>query len=179
MSHLIDATRSLLLVVDVQTRLHPAIAGGEGVLAQVLRLARIAALLGIPAWGTEHVPEALGPLHPSLAPHLQRRFRKTHFDATGEPGFAEALPPSRPDILLCGYEAHVCVLQTGLGLLARGHRVFLVRDAVGSRAPASRKAALGRMAAAGATLVTVEMAAFEGLRDAGDPRFREVLRLVK
>lgn len=179
MTHAIDAARSLLLVVDVQTRLHPAIAEGEAALAEVLRLARIAALLGIPAWGTEHVPEALGPLHPSLDPFLQRRFRKTSFDACGAAEFAAALPPERPDIILCGYEAHVCVLQTGLGLLARGHRVALVRDAVGSRTRSSRKAALGRLAAAGASLVTTEMVAFEGLRDAADPRLRDMLRLVK
>ncbi len=179
MTHTIEAARSLLLVVDVQTRLHPAIAGGEAVLAEVLRLARIAGLLGIPAWGTEHVPEALGALHASLDPHLQRRFTKTSFDACGASDFAAALPADRPDIILCGYEAHVCVLQTGLGLLARGHRVFLVCDAVGSRTRASRKAALGRIAAAGASLVTAEMVAFEGLGDAADPRFRDMLRLVK
>lgn len=178
MTHILDAARSLLLVVDVQMRLHPAIAGGEAALGEIQRLARIAGLLGVPVWGTEHVPEALGKLHDSLDPLVQRRFRKTTFDACAAPGFADALPEDRPDIVLCGYEAHVCVLQTGLGLLARGHRVALVRDAVGSRAPASRRAALARLSAAGACLVTTEMAGFEWMQDAADPRFRDLLRLV-
>jgi len=173
MTHTLDAARSLLLIVDVQARLHPAIAGGEAALAEIRRLARIANLLGVPVWGTEHVPEALGKLHDSLDAHVQRRFTKTTF------AFTEALPEDRPDIVLCGYEAHVCVLQTGLGLLARGHHVAVVRDAVGSRAPENRRAALARMGAAGAALVTTEMVGFEWLRDAADPRFRDLLRLVK
>lgn len=179
MTHTLDAARSLLLIVDVQARLHPAIAQGDAALREVLRLARIATLLGVPVWGTEHMPQALGPLHENLDPFLQRRFTKTSFDACAAPAFADALPQDRPDIILCGYEAHVCVLQTGLGLLGRGHRVALVRDAVGSRTAANRRAALARLGTAGATLVTTEMVGFEWMRDADDPRFRDLLRLVK
>ncbi len=179
MSRALDPARSLLLVVDVQTRLHPAIHDGAAALARAARLVAIARLLSIPAWGTEHCPDALGPLHPALRDDLDRVFAKTRFDACGAPGLIEALPPDRPEVILCGYEAHVCVLQTALGLIGRGHRVLLARDAAGSRDPADRDAGFARLAAAGVEFITTEMAAFEWLGDATHPRFREVLRLIK
>jgi len=103
----------------MQARLHPAIHGGTAALDEALRLLRIAALLGVPAWGTEHCPEAIGPLLPEFDGLLARRFRKTSFDACGAPEFASALDAAgHPDVVLCGYEAHVCVLQTALGMRA-------------------------------------------------------------
>jgi isochorismate hydrolase len=99
------------------------------------------------------------------------------FDATLAPGFSDALPPGT--VVVAGCEAHVCVLQTVLGLLAQGRRVAVAADAVGSRKDGSREAALARMAAHGAEVVTAEMAVFEWLGTAEHPRFREVLALVR
>jgi nicotinamidase-related amidase len=175
----LDRATSLLLVIDMQVRLHPAIAGGDAALREAIRLAEIARLLGVPVWATEHCPGAIGPLLPELAVLTERRFEKTSFDACRTPDFHAAIRAQRPDIVLCGYEAHVCVLQTAMGLLAMGKRVWLVRDAVGSRLANSRRAALARMAQAGVRLVTTEMAGFEWAEDAGHPQWRPLLKLVK
>jgi nicotinamidase-related amidase len=80
---------------------------------------------------------------------------------------------------VAGVEAHVCVLQTVLGLVRPGRRVFIVADATGSRDPADKGAALGRARQHGAEIVTSEMVLFEWLRDAKHPRFREVQKLLK
>jgi len=173
----LDRRRSLLLMIDLQGRLHPAIAEGDAVLRETLRLARLAKLFDVPVWATEHCPDRIGPLLPELAALSERTFAKTSFDACRTPAFAEALPDR--DIIVCGYEAHICVMQTALGLLALGKRVWVARDAVGSRAPASRDAALARLERAGAGLLTTEMAGFEWAEDAADPRWRELLALVK
>jgi isochorismate hydrolase len=101
---------------------------------------------------------------------------KTTFNAAGYPTL---LPPGTEDVLVAGCEAHVCVLQTVLGLLAARHRVLVVTDAVGSRTAANREAALDRLARHGAELVTTEMVLFEWLRDATHPRFREVQALIR
>ena len=87
--------------------------------------------------------------------------------------------PSRETIVLAGCEAHVCLLQTALGLLEQELDVWVVTDACSSRTERNRDAAFDRLAAAGAELVTTEMVAFEWLRDAGHPRFKDVLTLVK
>ena len=87
--------------------------------------------------------------------------------------------PRRAEMVVAGCEAHVCVLQTALGLLAAGKRVHVVRDAVGSRRPESKAAALERLARHGAEIVTTEMVLFEWLESAEHPRFREIVALIK
>ncbi len=71
------------------------------------------------------------------------------------------------------------MLQTAIGLLELEYDVVIAIDAVGSRQAASRDAALARLGKLGAQLVTVEMLAFEWLRDCKHPRFRDVLTLIK
>ncbi|HZH27144.1 MAG TPA: isochorismatase family protein [Azospirillaceae bacterium] len=177
---LIAAERSVLLVVDVQERLAPAIHGGEAATRAIEVLMRAAARLEVPRLVTEQYPAGLGATVPALAaltaPH--ERMEKIHFSAVAEPEFLARLGP-RPDVVVCGFEAHVCVLQTTLGLLASGRRVCVVADGVSSRRPADAAAGLRRMAAAGAEVVTAEMVVFEWLRRAGTPEFKDLLRLIK
>ena len=169
---------SVLLVVDVQARLMPVIADGAGVVREVRRLLDAARLLGVPAVVTEQNPVGLGATVAELAPEGTAPFVKMHFDACREEGFAAALG-GRGSVVVAGCEAHVCVLQTVLGLLDAGRRVFLARDAVGSRTAVNREAAIARMARHGAEAMTAEMAVFEWLGTAGHPRFRDAVRLVK
>ena len=99
--------------------------------------------------------------------------------AVQDPGFPGLLPAWTSEIVVAGCEAHVCVLQTVLGLLEPGRRVLLVADAVGSRDPADRAAAIDRARKHGAEIVTSEMVLFEWLRDSQHPKFREVQNLLK
>lgn len=175
----LDRRTSLLLLVDLQGKLHPAIEDGPAVAREAARLAQLAKLFEVPVWATEHCPDRIGPLLPELAALSENTLHKTSFDACRTPAFRAALPPDRTDIVICGYEAHICVMQTALGLLGAGRRVWAVRDAMGSRRAASREAALARLARAGAEIITTEMAGFEWAEDATDPRWRSLLALVK
>ena len=114
----LTADRSVLLLVDLQQRLIPAIAGGEAVVANVRRLAEAARLLGVPVVATEQNPAGLGGTIPALAPLPTRRFEKCFFDATREADFESFLPAGRPAIVVAGCEAHVCVMQAVLGSTA-------------------------------------------------------------
>ncbi len=172
----IDPAQALLVVIDLQARLVPAIAEGEGVVATARRLCAAADLLGVPVLLTEQNPAGLGGTVPDLAG--REAFPKMDFDVTRAPGFLDRLPPGA-DVILAGCEAHICVLQTALGLLGTGHRVRIVQDAVGSRRIENREAALTRLAAQGADVVTSEMVVFEWLGSAAHPRFRDVVKLVK
>jgi nicotinamidase-related amidase len=200
---LLDAEDSQLVLVDYQQRLMPSIHEGEQVLANAARLARIAQLLQVPLWATEENPEGLGGTVQALQPLVAGRvLPKMAFDATSvlmprlkpaakaQGGNARSLPkhlqkaapapaPGRESIVLAGCEAHVCLMQTALGLLEEELEVWVVTDACSSRSERNRDAAFDRLAGAGAELVTTEMVAFEWLRDAGHPRFKEVLALVK
>lgn len=174
---ILDAAGSALLLIDLQARLMPAIDGAEAVVRNTSRLARAARLLDVPVLRTEQNPAGLGRTVDELAgcgPVLA----KTAFDASGDRGWV-GLPGGRATAVVAGCEAHVCVLQTVLGLRAAGVPVAVVADAVGSRTPANRDAGLARMAGHGAELVTAEMVVFEWLGASDHPRFREVQGLVK
>jgi nicotinamidase-related amidase len=204
MPMLLDAEDSQLVLVDYQQRLMPSIHEGDLVVANALRLARIAKLLDVPVWATEENPDGLGATVEVLQPHVAGRvLPKMAFDATSvllprlkpaarpaQGGNARSLPKhlqkaappppaGRETIVLAGCEAHVCLMQTALGLLEEELEVWVVTDACSSRTERNRDAAFDRLAAAGAELVTTEMVAFEWLRDAGHPRFRDVLTIVK
>ena len=200
---LLDAEESQLVLVDYQHRLMPSIHEADRVVANAVRLARIAQLLQVPLWATEENPEGLGGTVELLQPLVAGRvLPKMAFDATSvllprlkpaprqQGGNARSLPKhlqkaapapaaARESIVVAGCEAHVCLLQTALGLLEEELEVWVVTDACGSRSERNRDAAFDRLAGAGAELVTTEMVAFEWLRDAGHPRFREVLGIVK
>jgi isochorismate hydrolase len=100
------------------------------------------------------------------------------FDATAAPEVLQHLPPDRTPVV-AGCEAHVCVLQTVLGLLALGRPVTVVADAIASRRSESRAGALDRLSRHGAEIVTTEMAIFEWLGSANHPRFKDALALVR
>jgi nicotinamidase-related amidase len=175
---LLDPAASMLLLIDLQARLMPAIAGGEEVLANAKRLRDAALMLSVPLLYTEQNPKGLGATVPDVASNAAPVVRKMTFDASRAADFP-APPRDRPQVVVVGCEAHVCVLQSVLGLLAAGRDVFVVRDAVGARRSESKEAAIARMARHGAEIVTSEMVVFEWLGTADNPRFRELSALIK
>ena len=111
---------SLLLIVDMQERLLPAIRDADALCGRVARLAQAARVLSVPVWATEHWPGKIGATHPDLLAHVDHVVAKTHFDACREADFLADWPAGRTRVLLTGTEAHICVLQTGLGLARAG-----------------------------------------------------------
>ncbi len=175
---LLAAADSVLLLVDYQSRLMPAIHRGDEVLRNAKRLAQAAALLDVPVIGTEQNPSGLGPLPSELRERCSRVVVKTHFDACAD-GLLDALPPDRRTLVIAGCEAHVCLLQTALGLHAAGRDVRVVADACGSRSAHNRDAAMSRLQRTGIELLTTEMVVFEWLRHCEHPAFRSALEIVK
>lgn len=202
---LLDVEESQLVLVDYQLRLMPALLDGLLVLANAVRLARLAALLHVPAFATEQNPSGLGATVTELQEALEaagaRVLSKMQFSAVEE-GLGEWLrPPPKPvqgnarslpkhlqkasagaergTIVLAGCEAHVCLLQTALDLLEDEFDVWVVTDACSSRTERNRDAAFDRLAGAGAELVTTEMVAFEWIRSAEHPDFKAAQALIK
>jgi nicotinamidase-related amidase len=169
-----------LLVIDVQEKLMPKIPNGDALVRNLAFLIDGAKLLGVPVQATEQYPKGLGPTLPELAQRLPDRPDKLAFSCCAIPavvdGFRRA---ARPKVVLAGIEAHVCVLQTALDLLAQDFRVYLPTDAVASRFPLDHDMALRRLERAGAILTTTETVVFEWTGGAQHPRFKEVSRLVQ
>jgi len=202
---LLEVEESQLVLVDYQVRLLPALFEAPSALASAVRLARLAALMQVPTFVTEQNPSGLGATVPELQQALSgngaRVLSKMQFSAVEE-GLGEWLrPPAKPvqgnarslpkhlqkpaagseraTVVLAGCEAHVCLLQTALDLLEDEFDVWVVTDACTSRTERNRDAAFDRLAGAGVELVTTEMVAFEWLRSAEHPSFREVQALIK
>lgn len=170
---------SMVLLVDMQTGLLPAIEGAEALVGRVHRLLSAARALGVPVLATEHCADKIGGTDPTLLSLVDTVLHKVHFDATREAGTLAALPTGRHNVLVVGTEAHVCVLQTALGLAQAGLNPWLVADGIGSRRESDRATALQRWLQGGGNIVSCEMAMFEWLGSAHNPAFREVLSLVK
>ncbi|MBS0164421.1 MAG: isochorismatase family protein [Nitrospira sp.] len=175
---LTDRQTAALLLIDFQSRLMPAIDGGTAVIANARRLLLAARMFTIPILFTEENADGLGGTLGELEPDASSVAHKMTFDACLSPDFQKRLP-DRCDLVVAGCEAHVCVLQTVLGLMQAKRRVFLVRDAVGSRRSESKEAAIQRMAQHGADIVTTEMVLFEWLATAEDKRLDEIIALIK
>lgn len=179
---LINAAESCLLVVDIQERLLPAVAEPGTVVANTAVLLKSAETLGIPVLASEQYPKGIGHTVAEVAALLPAGVvvEKLHFSCLADEAFSRRLAGlGRRQAVVVGLEAHVCVLQTAEGLLAAGHDVFVVADAVASRRPANHAAAMRRLEGAGARIVTTEMVVFEWLAQAGTPAFRALSRLIK
>lgn len=179
---LLATQSSVLVLIDYQARLMPTILDHPSVLSRALLVADVARILGVRTIGTEQNPQGLGRNEVTLRSRCEETLAKMHFDAC-EDGLLDSLSQggaaASHDVVIAGCEAHVCLLQTALGLIGAGRRVWVVTDACGSRLASSHRLAMQRLATAGATLVDSEMVVFEWLRSCKHAQFRDVLQRLK
>ena len=179
----LDADKAVLVVIDVQERLVPAMP--EAVYLRlrntVAMLVEVAGLLGVPVVTTEQYPKGIGHTVPELAAACNETvIEKVSFGCCGEPNFLKALKNTgRTQVMITGMEAHVCVYQTVLGLLEDGYYVHLIRDAVCSRNKTDYLAGVANAGQAGAVVTTAETVMFQMLQESTHEQFRAVSRLVK
>lgn len=183
---LLNAKRSHLFVVDLQERLMPVIHDGGSVLKHVDTLLQAAARLRVPVTVTEQYPKGLGATVSGVREALPEGasvLPKTTFSAAGDPATAERVAAlrgeGRDQLVFCGTEAHICVLQSALAFRQAGFEIFVVADAVSSRSPHSVSAACARLLHAGCHWVTTEMVAFEWMEKAATDDFRALSALFK
>jgi nicotinamidase-related amidase len=177
-----DRNQCQLVIVDMQTKLSSVM---NEHIAEVVKncaiLLQSAALLEIPSIITEQYPKGLGPTVPELSPYIlgKKIVEKTAFSCCGEPTFSAQLLGDRTQVVLAGMEAHICVLQTALDLLAQGKTVFVLEDAVISRKPENKRNALNRMREAGVIISNTESWVFECLKVAQGDTFKKISQLIR
>lgn len=178
---MLDAKETLLIEIDIQGKLAEVMENPEALFENVRRLALSASELSIPLLVSEQFPDKLGPTREELSDALSHgtRLSKSAFSCCGDPDMVSAIKQSgKKQILLCGIEAHICILQTALELIENGFEVFIAADAISSRNPEHKRLALERMRQHGAEIVVTESVLFEWLRDAAHPAFREVRKFL-
>jgi nicotinamidase-related amidase len=168
---------SVLLLVDMQEKLVPLVLNQDSLVSRCHWLLKLAAQLHVPVVTSEQYPKGLGPTIARLSsaiPH-QKIIEKVHFSCMQEPNYVQILrQQAKNQLVFCGIEAHVCVLQTALESKTSGFDVFVVVDAVSSRSELDYNYGLTRMKQAGIHLITTEMVFFEWLRQSGFPNFKEL-----
>jgi nicotinamidase-related amidase len=178
----LERARSCLLIVDVQERLTPVMSDPRRVLHNCELLMRVAARLGIPILVSEQYPKGLGPTMVDLRPYIpaEGALPKMHFSAAAdETILARIRALGRDQVVIAGIETHVCVLQTALDLKSLGFDSRVVVDACASRRIESEQMAWSRMRQCDVQLLSLEMAVFEWLHQAGTPEFKEISALIR
>jgi len=183
---LVESARSHLVIIDLQERLLPAIENAPEAVACTRILIAAAERLGVPIALTEQYPKGIGHTVATIKDDLPATatiHEKITFAASGDEAFRAHLDKGRTSgrnqLVICGTEAHVCVMQTALGFKRLGYDVFVVGDAVASRDPASVIYARERLIQAGCIWVNSEMVVFEWMERAGTDLFRSVVKLIK
>jgi nicotinamidase-related amidase len=180
----LQADKCALIVVDIQEKLLPPIFNKDELIRNTQLLVRLANVLEIPKLVTTQYVKGLGATVPEIASLLNgtQPIDKMQFGCFGCDEFRGALkslPGNRNTLLVCGMEAHICVMQTVLGALNDGYIVHVATDAIGSRVRWNWDIGIDRMRAAGAVISTTEMMTYELLRSSGAPQFKEMLPYLK
>jgi nicotinamidase-related amidase len=180
----VEKRNTILVLIDFQEALVKAME--SDVINRVIRngqtLIAFAKEMGIPILVTEQYPKGLGGTIPGLKKDLEgiTPMAKRSFSCCRAEGFREQLENlDRKEVILCGIEAHVCVLQTAAELLEQGFGVHVVADAVCSRRKLDWETGLRWMEKKGAMILTTEIIAFQLLKEAGTEEFKRLSRLLK
>lgn len=174
---LLNKEDSLLLLIDVQEKLTPAVLNTKAFISRCEWLLRLAKKLKVPILVSEQYPKGLGKTLASLSAYCMEEscVEKVYFSCMSDDKYAKQLRKfHKKHLILIGIEAHVCVLQTALELIELGYEVFVVVDAVSSRGEHNLHYGLQRMQQNGVHLLTAEMVLFEWLRKAGTIEFKEI-----
>ncbi len=178
----INREKSVGLVIDIQERLYPHMDQKEVLLGKSIVLLEGLKVLEVPILLTEQYPKGLGHTIEQVRLALEdlSPIEKIAFSCCDEPAYLEKLSRAvHSNVIICGIEAHVCVLQTVVDLLGMEYQPVVVADCVSSRNPEDKKVALERMRMEGAIITTCESILFELARVAGTDEFKAISRLVK
>ena len=173
---------SVLVIVDMQERLIPKIYDKQTVISNAITLIKSAGILNIPIIVTEQYPKGLGPTIPEIKDLIVpwQPIDKICFSCFGSSDFSKKLKElKRDNLILCGIESHICIMQTALDGLKSGYSVFFVKDAISSRTKNNKETGFERMTQAGAITTSTEMVMFELLREAGTDKFKQIVSLIK
>ena len=179
---LMKAENSCLMIIDVQQRLLTAMDSPRAVLSGCGLMMKSARVLDMPILVTEQYPQGLGPTVEPLAELAdgEDTYSKIHFSSSLNTAIRGRIDQLKPDqIVIGGIEAHVCVLQSAIGLTEAGYNCFVAADATSSRSASNYAAAMARMREAGVEIVTSEMVVFEWLQKAGTPELKELSKILK
>lgn len=175
------AEETICMVIDYQEKLVPAVAEREEFLSTSIKFLHGMQVLGIPRILTTQYKKGLGDNISSIkeAAGEAKEFDKISFSAWGQEELKKALPEHCKNVLICGMEAHICVLQTALDLKEAGYRPVLVADCITARNLKDKEIAFLRARMEGVTFTTYESILYELSQVAGTDSFKQISAIIK
>jgi nicotinamidase-related amidase len=176
------AETAAAVVIDIQEKLFPHISEHESLKKNCQILLAGLGILELPVVITEQYSKGLGPTIAAISKTITdfKPIEKMSFSCCGEPSFLSTLQKiGKRYILICGIEAHVCVLQTVIDLIERGYHPVVIEDCVSSRKSSDRETALKRFMQEGAIVTSYESILFELCRSVASEKFKAISKLVK
>jgi len=170
------------LVIDIQERLVPVMEESEQFVENCSKLIQGLQILGVPLLVTQQYSKGLGETIGEIKSVIKdfQYIEKKDFSCFDEPVVAEKLALSGvKNVIICGIESHVCVLQTAIDLKEAGYNPVVVMDCVSSRSFDNIDLASERLRYEEIMMASLESILFELTRSAGAPEFKEISKLVK
>lgn len=176
---MLDINNSILLIIDIQEKLVKAAYNGEDIVKNTSKISKACEILSIPTIITEQYPKGLGSTIESIKNNNSVIIEKTTFSALKEPKFAQELKNfGRKQVILCGIEAHICVLQTAIELLKAGYEVYILQDCVSSRHSKELNIGIELLKQHGIKVTCTEIVIFQWLKSSKHPNFKEIQKLI-
>lgn len=177
----LDRNEAILLIIDIQEKLMPAINKSEKIINNNVILIEAAKNMDIPILVTEQYPKGLGKTVEELDKKLENavKFNKIVFSSCSKEVLDHMYSSKRKKVIITGAETHVCVFQTVRDLLKQGFYVFVAEDAVGSRTKENYDNSIALMREMGAVITNTETIVFDLLKESGTPEFKTMMKLIK
>lgn len=176
---MLDTNNSILVIIDIQEKLVKAASNGEKTIINTSKISQAAQILSIPVIITEQYPKGLGATVESITGSDAFIIEKSSFSAFKEPEFEQKIKSlNRKQVILCGIETHICVLQTAIDLYKNGYEVYVLKDCVSSRSEEEQNSGLELLKQYGIKVITVEIALFQWLKSSKHPQFKDIQKLI-
>ena len=174
---LIDAGNSFLIIIDIQEKLIKHIENKDDVVNSAIAAIDIFKNLNLPVLCSEQYPQGLGKTISQIDVLIEKlkvpKIFKTSFSCCGSEENIKTISSfKKKQVIICGIETHICVLQTAFDLKKNGYDVFVLTDGVGSRNKTDYKLGINRLSSAGISLINLEMMIFELTRDSKHDMFK-------
>ncbi len=180
-SQIIIEDETLLLIMDMQEKLLNKIKGSEKLIFNIKKLIDACNLLNVRIAVTEQNPIKLGMTFESILGNNEYpKFEKMEFSCSKNKNFINYINKYKfKNIIICGIESHICILQTSIDLLQKGLNILLPRDAIGSRSDIDNDIAFLRLISSGAVASTTESIICELCKSSNRKEFREISKILK
>ena len=181
---LIDESKLLCFLIDIQEKLFPRIFDNQSILNKVKTYLQIINSMNLPLILTEQYPKGLGKTIETIESSIKTKnffkFEKNSFSCIGSYDVKDKVSNlGKKQVCLCGIETHVCVLQTASDLIEMDYDVFILDDCVGSRNKLDKEISISRIKKFGCTVLNLEMFAFELLKSSAHPQFKNISGLIR